>query len=54
MFMNTEKAIVRKTETIAPLPTRQIINNKNGKGSYVSGEMYKERTSYQHLLMKKL
>lgn len=27
-------------ETIAPLPTRQVINNKNGKGSYVSDEMY--------------
>ena len=33
----------KDNETIAPLPTRQIINNKNGKGSYVSGEMYKEK-----------
>lgn len=33
----------KENETIAPLPTRQVINNKNGKGSYVSGEMYKEK-----------
>ena len=33
----------KENETIAPLPTRQVINNKSGKGSYVSGEMYKEK-----------
>ena len=33
----------KENETVADLPTRQIINNANGKGSYVSGEMYNEK-----------
>ena len=33
----------KDNETIEDLPTRQIINNANGKGSYVSGEMYNEK-----------
>lgn len=32
----------KTNESIAPLPTRQIINNPNGKGSYISGEIKKE------------
>ncbi len=33
----------KENETIEELPTRQIVNNANGKGSYVSGEMYNEK-----------
>lgn len=33
----------QENETIADLPTRQIVNNPTGKGSYVSGEMYNEK-----------
>lgn len=33
----------KENETISELPKRQIVNNKNGKGSYVSGEMYNEK-----------
>lgn len=33
----------KENEAIQDLPTRQIINNPNGKGSYVSGEMYNEK-----------
>lgn len=33
----------KENETIEDLPVRQIINNANGKGSYVSGEMYNEK-----------
>lgn len=33
----------RENETISELPEREIINNPNGKGSYVSGEMYNEK-----------
>ena len=33
----------KENETIKELPVRQIVNNPNGKGSYVSGEMYNEK-----------
>lgn len=33
----------KENEKIASLPTRQIVNSNTGKGSYVSGEMYKEK-----------
>ena len=33
----------QENETIEDLPTRQIVNNPTGKGSYVSGEMYNEK-----------
>lgn len=33
----------KENETIEDLPTRQIINNPTGKGSYVTGEMYNEK-----------
>lgn len=33
----------QNNEAIEDLPTRQIVNNANGKGSYVSGEMYNEK-----------
>lgn len=32
----------KTNETITALPTRQIINNASGKGSYISGEIKKE------------
>lgn len=32
----------KENAPIPQLPTRQIINNKNGKGSYISGEIKKE------------
>lgn len=32
----------KTNETITELPTRQIINNSTGKGSYISGEIKKE------------
>lgn len=32
----------KENETIPELPTRQIINNPNGKGTYISGEIKKE------------
>ncbi len=33
----------KENETIPELPKREIISNPNGKGSYVSGEMYNEK-----------
>ena len=33
----------KENETIAELPKREIISSPNGKGTYVSGEMYNEK-----------